>query len=122
MSRAFRPIPERTENDVEANCVGWLQSLRWVPRRKNVGLFYTRNGVPIRIGKPGECDWCFMRDVTIGLHYMEIEFKRPGERPDKLQSEYMASMRSLGVVAIWVDSLEALQRWYAASVVELAAV
>lgn len=108
---------ERTENDVEWNIVTWMQSMGWVAERANVGLLYTKKGTPQRIGKPGQCDWRFKRDAGFRIHYMEIEIKAPGRRPDRHQMEYMASMRHLGIIVAWFDSLSGLQEWYRNSVV-----
>ena len=120
-TRQFTPIPERVENDVEANCIKWLQRLGWTPRRKHVGLFYTANKVPIHIGKPGEADWCFMRDRRYQFDYFEVEFKRPGKTPTDRQREYVAAMNHKGIMVTWVDSLECLKAWYRATVDSTAA-
>lgn len=103
---------ERTENDVEWNIVTWMQEMGWIAERANVGLLYTKNGTPQRVGKPGQCDWRFKRNAAFRIHYMEIEIKAPGCRPDRHQMEYMASMRHCGIIAAWFDSLAAMQEWY----------
>lgn len=122
MSRLFRPIPEKTENDVEANCVKWLQSMGWIAERNPAGLFFTASGEGHRVGRPGVCDWRLKRSTNHPLHYFELECKKPGEKPSKPQREYMAQMAAHGVVAVYADSLAMLQHWYQAEVVELAAV
>lgn len=116
VSRTFAPRPEITENDVEWNCINWLQSLGWIAERNPSGLLYTKNGDPHRVGRPGVCDWRLKRGVKHPLHYFELECKRPGEEPDKRQREYMAQMAAHGVVAVYADSLEMLQQWYEAGV------
>jgi len=102
------PMTEKTENDVEYNCIKWLKDLRWIADRIHVGVFYTRDGRVVAIGRPGQPDWRFKRR----RQYMEIEFKAPGKKPNKQQEEYLATMRALGVLCTWVDSLTALQAWY----------
>jgi hypothetical protein len=105
----FTPRVEHSENDVEYNCINWLQQRGWIADRVQVGLFYTRDGRPVSIGKPGQPDWRFKR----GRQYMEIEFKRPNANADKRQLEYLALMKHCGVLATWADGLLGLQQWYA---------
>ena len=112
MSKPFTPVLEHSENDVEYNIVTWMQEQGWIAERANVGLLYTKNGTRQRIGKPGQCDWRFKRGAHHPIHYLEIEMKAPGEKPDDRQREYMASMKSVGVVAQWFDSLEKFEDWY----------
>lgn len=112
MTKTFTPIPERTENDVEANCIGWLQSLGWIAERNHVGLFYTKDGRPVPVGRPGACDWRLKRSHVNRIHYFELEVKAPGKKIEKRQQEYCVAMSHLGVMATWVDSLDRLQAWY----------
>lgn len=111
-SATFVPVPERTENDVEYNIVGWMRAQGWIAERNPVGLLYTKDGRPHPVGKPGACDWRFKRSRLYSLDYMEIECKAPGKKPDKRQLEYMAAMKASGVVAAWFDSLAKFEDWY----------
>jgi len=113
MTKTFTPIPERTENDVEANCIGWLQSLGWIAERNHVGLFYTKDGRPVPVGRPGACDWRLKRGFMYRIQYFEMECKAPGKKPDKKQLEYMAAMTHAEVITVCVDGLEELKRLYA---------
>lgn len=117
MKKPFEPREELNENDVEWNIVTWMQEQGWIAERANVGLLYTKNGTPQRIGKTGQCDWRFKRGAHHELHYMEIEMKAPGEKPDDCQREYMASMDSVGIVNKWFDSFAVFERWYHISLV-----
>lgn len=112
MSKPFVPVPERTENDVEYNIVGWMRAQGWIAERNPVGLLYTQDGRPHPVGRPGACDWRFKRSADYSLHYMEIECKAPGKKPEKRQLEYMAAMNASGVVAAWFDSLSKFEGWY----------
>lgn len=105
----FVPRVEQTEDDVEWNCVEWLQRRGWIADRVQVGVFYTKDGRAVPIGKKGQPDWRF----KCGRMYMEIEFKAPSKKPDKWQLEYLATMQHLGVLCTWVDCLAGLQAWYA---------
>lgn len=103
------PTATKTESEVTADCVSWLQKRGWIAERNNVGVFYTRDGRPMAIGKPGQPDWRFKHPK---LGYMEIEFKRPGGKPDQRQAEYIAKHTHLGFLVACVDSLDRLQEWY----------
>ncbi len=116
MSRTFRPIVERSENDVEYNCIGWLQSLGWIAERNPAGMLYTRDGRPHPVGRPGCCDWRLKRSADLQPHYFELECKKPGQKPEPRQREYMAQMAANGVIAVYADSLAMLQQWYEAEV------
>lgn len=112
MKKPFTPREERTENDVEWNIVTWMGRQGWIAERANVGLLYTKEGTPQRVGRPGQCDWRFMRGAHHPIHYLEIEMKAPGNKPDSSQREYMASMKSVGIMAEWFDSLNTFMVWY----------
>ena len=113
---AFTPRTERTENDVEYNICGWLRSLGWINERNPVGQLFTRDGRPHHVGRRGACEWRFKRDSSYRIHYMEIEMKAPGKKPDPHQLEYRAAMQHVGVVAVWFDSLADCQSWYRSEV------
>lgn len=100
------------ERDVTAAVVRFMTERGWVAKRRNVGLLYTKDGRPVRIGKPGEPDWMFVHRQH---GYLEVEMKRPGQTPDKHQAEYLATVRALGIEATWTDSAEKFERWYAAT-------
>lgn len=102
-----------SERDVAAQIVTWLCVRGWIPYRKNVGVL--RDGERVtRFGKPGECDWLFVRPRShpCGFAACEIEVKAPGKKPTQLQREYIATRNRLGIPATWVDSVTALQEWF----------
>lgn len=98
---------KQTENEVEDAVILYLRALAWIVRRNHVGVFYTRDGRPVRVGEPGECDWRAVRPTgKPNAHYLEFEAKRTGATPGKEQREYMAKRTHQGIVCIWADSLE----------------
>jgi hypothetical protein len=107
------------EREVTRQIVAWMRSQGWVPYRKNVGMLRDGDRVT-RFGKPGECDWLFVRPAThkLGPAACEVEIKAtgvtlsPSRKRDKEQLEYIAKRNHLGIPATYVDSLEALQQWY----------
>lgn len=103
-----RPKPTDRESDVTRAVILHMRSLGWREKRNHVGLFYTHNHTPIRIGVPGEPDWLFHRSSPPDLFWLEI--KRPGKKPEKIQNEYIAKLRHMGYKAGWCDSIESLEQ------------
>ena len=80
--------------------------------RANVGLFFTQDGRPISTGLPvGFSDLFGHRANDARAFYLEV--KRPGQRPTRQQSDFIAAMRARGAIAAVVrsveDSLQALR-------------
>ena len=98
-----------TEREVTAAVVRFLAERKWIAKRRNVGLFYTRDNRAVRIGKPGEPDWFFVHRKH---GYLEVEMKRPGKKPDQRQAEYIATMQAMGVQATWTDDPKKFECWY----------
>jgi hypothetical protein len=98
---------KQTENEVEADVVGWLRKSGWIVRRQHVGCYYTVDGRTVRIGEVGQCDWLAMRHFGRGsAEVLEFEAKRTGAKPSKAQREYMAKQNRGSFVCICADSLE----------------
>ena len=112
MSRPSPPSLHTSENQVERDIIGFLQqqSPAWIIDRNHVGLFFNRIGTPVKIGRPGQCDWRAMR----AGQYFEFEVKAPGQKPKPVQLEYMALRTHQGILVTWADSLEMFERWYRA--------
>lgn len=103
-----------TENDVEADIKGFLVRRGWIVRRQHSALARTLSGQPLRLGEVGMCDWSAMRPCGQDrvVEFLEIEVKRPGEEPEKIQREYIAKRLHQGISATWADSLELFAAWY----------
>jgi hypothetical protein len=109
------PKPSQSENDVEHAIVAFLRARSWLVDRNQVGLLYTADGRPCPVGRRGQCDWRAVRPTDLNrgpCQYMEIEVKAPGQRPTKVQREYMALRTHQGVLVVCADSLEYFTRWY----------
>jgi hypothetical protein len=97
----------KSENDIEAEIIGYLRERGWICRRQHVGVYSTPDGRRQAIGDRGECDWrCFRAHDGILAKYLELEVKAPGKKPTSAQMEYMAKRQAQGFVAVWADSLE----------------
>jgi len=96
----------QTEAEVTKECVEFLHSLGWRPKRNHVGLFYTANGVPIPMGERGEPDWTFTHPIHPAIW---IELKKTGESPKDVQREFIAKLKHFGYKAGWTDSLNRLK-------------
>lgn len=103
------------ENAVEKAVVEFMQAGGWRATRNHVGLFTTSYGGKIKIGTEGFPDWTFTRRVPSGhatVNLMHFEAKAPGKKPTAKQHEVMASLNSIGELAVWADSLERFKSIY----------
>ena len=71
--------------------------------RANVGLFFTKDGRPVRSGLPvGFSDLFGNRAGDARAFYLEV--KRPGERLKPHQAAFLEAMRVRGAIAAVVTS------------------
>ncbi len=96
----------QTEAEVTKECVEFLHKLGWRPKRNHVGVFYTKNGTPIKVGETGECDWVFTHPKHPAFW---LEMKATGQIPRKEQLEFMAKLKHFGYLAGFTDSLDFLK-------------
>lgn len=105
-------VKAQTEAEVTKECVEFLHKLGWRPKRNHVGVFYTKNGTPVKIGEKGESDWVFTHPKHPAFW---LEMKATGEVPRKDQLEFMAKLHYFGYLAGFADSLdylkECLEEW-----------
>ena len=104
-----------SENVVEHAIVHFLRDRGWIVDRNQVGLLYTADGRPCPVGRRGQCDWRAVRPTDLNrgpCQYIEVEVKAPGQKPTKVQREYMALRAHQGIAVTWADSLEGFERWY----------
>lgn len=80
-----------------------MSELGCIPMRRHVGLFYTQNMIPIRIGTEGEPDLEFICPNGKVLFY-EVKTKT-GETRDK-QDKFHEELRKLGHLVFVVRSVE----------------
>lgn len=92
----------QSEAEVVKQCVEYMHKLGWRPKRNHVGTFYTRQGVPIKIGEKGEPDWLFTHPAHPAIW---LEFKANNGRPKPEQIEFLAKLRHFGYHAEWTNSL-----------------
>ena len=106
--------PRTTENHVEAQCIGWLQTQGWEVIRQQSGLFARPNSeARVRIGQVGAADWLCIRPRELGTcDLFFLECKAPGKRPTQQQELWMQRQHAGGMRAVWFDSLDKLRAWY----------
>lgn len=80
----------RPEEKIEQAVVAWAEARGWDAIKMNIQ------------GNRGYPDRLFISQV--GVHVW-IEFKRPGEKPRKLQDYRLKALRKRSVHATWVDSV-----------------
>ena len=72
--------------------------------RRNTGLYYTRDGRPVQIGKHGQADLQGHRFSDGRAFYIEV--KMPGEEPRPDQKQFLAAMARTGALAGVAHSVE----------------
>lgn len=106
--RVVRPVDKRPvvpyERDILAAAI---KALRDDPRvydvrRQNSGLFQDGDRF-IRVGTPGVLD---IVGMLVSGRYMELEAKRPGQKPDERQERRIAFIRAGGGIAGYFTSVE----------------
>lgn len=100
------PTRIQSEAEVTKDCVEYLHKLGWRPKRNHVGLFYTEDMIPIRMGEKGEPDWTFLHPTEPAIW---IELKATGKEPPPKQHEFIAKLRHFKYRAGWCDSLTGLK-------------
>ena len=73
-------------------------------QRTNSATLYTKDGRPVRIGRPGPSDWCGHRPGVGPAWYIDV--KRPGEKPRGNQERFLRQMRDTGALAGVAHSVE----------------
>jgi hypothetical protein len=109
MNPATAPRPTRSrvsralERDVLSGCLAACRALGIAAERRNVGQMKV-GGRTVRFGRTGAAD--ITGTIPRGLHQgkrLEIEVKRPGERPRPAQLERLTETRAAGGIAFWID-------------------
>lgn len=101
-----RPPRER-ESKVQRSIIIRLRRLGIVLWRRNVGALTDSRGNHVRFAAPGQSDlWGILPD---GRH-LEIEVKRPGNKPTDLQLAWLKAMKACEAVAWWSDNANDCER------------
>ena len=85
----WRPLSV-LEKDVEGKASDYAESIGYISLKINV------------VGQRGWPDHLF---VNTHGHHVWIEFKKPGEKPSKLQDYRLQQLREQGAEAHWTDNL-----------------
>jgi hypothetical protein len=94
-----------TESDLMRAIMIALSAEGHFVARANVGLFYTRDGRPVRSGLPvGFSDLFGHRAGDARAFYLEV--KAPAGRVTPEQFEFLAAMRARGAIAAVVRSVD----------------
>jgi len=95
-----------SENQATIDCLAWVRQLGWYAHRNQVGLFYTRDGRPVKIGVEGTPDWLLLHPEH-GILWLEM--KSSTGNPSKLQRERLAMLKHLGFRVGVANSTERLR-------------
>lgn len=94
-------MAKHIENDIQSKIRIEL-SKHGIVLRHQVGLFYTKYGVPIKVGIEGEPDLLFIGDGFVAW----VEVKKPGGRHREKQENFIREVKKLGHKAGFVESVE----------------
>ena len=95
------------ESRLKAQVELFLSEKGYIPLRLNVGLFYTKNGYPIRTGLPkGTSD---MLAISPSGQAVFIETKVHPRKPTAEQLNFIEVMRKQGAIAGVVYSIDELK-------------
>ncbi len=78
--------------------------------RRNVGGLTDRYGHHVRFAAPGQADLWGVMPASHGCRHVEIETKRPGEKPTEHQLRWLKYMHDLGCISFWSDSANDAER------------
>lgn len=97
----MKTIPR--ESDVLKAVMDYLGAQGFTVFRRNTGAMVAGKRF-VRFSQPGMADLWGV-DRRTGRH-IEVEVKRPGEKPTPLQAAWLEAMRKAGAVAFWCDSVD----------------
>jgi len=117
--KAKRPRPFRltagqaqlSENDVEAQIVGFLKIHGWRVDRQHVGRAKWPAGGWLQLHPEGTADWFAHRPRT-SPSCLYVEVKAPGQRASREQELYLEMARLGGYLAGCFDSFPAFHAFY----------
>ena len=75
-----------------------------IVHRTNSGIYYTKDGRPVKIGVPGQSDLQGHRCTDGRCFYIEV--KQPGQRPRQNQVAFLSAMAATGAIAFWCDNVD----------------
>ena len=91
------------EHDIQTQIIIELCKLGCIVHRTNSGVYYTKDGRPVRIGIPGMSD---LQGHTPSGKCFYIEVKKPGEKPRENQLNFLNAMEKSGAIAFWCCSAQ----------------
>jgi len=100
-----------TEAQITRQCIDYLKVEGWECVRQHVGMFQTRTGRTVTIGKAGDPDWIAFRFDAAGYSLFYIEFKSPTGRLRKAQRIRIEQLRDVGHEVCVCRGLDDLKAW-----------
>jgi len=100
-----KPIPR--ESDILKAVSDYLGTQGFSMFRRNTGVMMTGKRF-VRFSSPGQADLWGL-DRRTGRH-IEVEVKRPGQKPTAVQAAWLEAMRKAGAIAFWCDSVQTCRR------------
>ena len=96
-------LPKPRESKVQRAIVERLSRLGVKLWRRNVGAMTDKAGNFVRFAAAGQSDLYGFLPASHGARHIEIEVKRPGNKPTAAQLAWLKDMTARGAVAFWAD-------------------
>ncbi len=101
-----------SEQQLQNNCITFLQYRQFVVMRMNSGMIKTEAGGMVKMGIAGTPDLLAFKPATIdrpiGVYWFEI--KSPGKKSTPIQKARQEELRSIGCKVFEIHSLEELSQ------------
>ena len=91
------------EKDILKAVMDYLGTQGFSMFRRNTGVMQMGKRF-VRFSQPGQADLWGL-DRRTGRH-IEVEVKRPGQKPTAVQAAWLEAMRRAGAIAFWCDSID----------------
>lgn len=109
-------LPKPSESEIQKACIDWLNTIPGVKvwRQNTGGMSGEHNGKKwyMKFGQKGQAD---ITGICNGIR-VEIEVKRPGEKPTDDQRDWLRIIGMHFGIAFWTDSIERcvteMREWY----------
>lgn len=103
-------LPKERESKIQRAIVVRLDRLGVRLFRRNVGAMADKAGNFVRFAAAGQADLWGCLPASHGARHVEIEVKRPGNKPTPNQFAWLREMTARGCVAYWADDAGVAER------------
>ncbi len=103
-----------SEQDLQNNCITFLQYRNFLVMRMNSGMVKTEAGGMVKMGVAGTPDLMAIKPATVhppsSLELYWFEIKKPGKKSTPIQKARQNELRAIGCKVFEIHSLEELSQ------------